>query len=59
MPRQDHDRAHGDLFAQVSQAGRCAGGAKIGIPNDPANESRVLLLLQKQGIIKLREASIR
>ena len=29
-------------------------GAKIGIPNDPANESRVLLLLQKHGIIKLR-----
>ncbi len=29
-------------------------GARIGIPNDPANESRVLLLLQKQGVIKLR-----
>ncbi|MFJ9535114.1 MetQ/NlpA family ABC transporter substrate-binding protein [Herbaspirillum sp. NPDC101396] len=29
-------------------------GAKIGIPNDPANESRVLLLLQKHGVIKLR-----
>jgi D-methionine transport system substrate-binding protein len=29
-------------------------GAKIGIPNDPANESRVLLLLQKHGAIKLR-----
>lgn len=29
-------------------------GARIGIPNDPANESRVLLLLQKQGLIKLR-----
>jgi D-methionine transport system substrate-binding protein len=29
-------------------------GAKIGIPNDPANESRVLLLLQKHGQIKLR-----
>jgi len=29
-------------------------GAKIGIPNDPANESRVLLLLQKNGAIKLR-----
>ncbi|MBB3214498.1 D-methionine transport system substrate-binding protein [Herbaspirillum sp. Sphag1AN] len=28
--------------------------AKIGIPNDPANESRVLLLLQKHGVIKLR-----
>lgn len=29
-------------------------GARIGIPNDPANESRVLLLLQKNGVIKLR-----
>nr|WP_238540880.1 MetQ/NlpA family ABC transporter substrate-binding protein [Herbaspirillum sp. YR522] len=29
-------------------------GARIGIPNDPANESRVLLLLQKHGLIKLR-----
>src|SRR5450830_1152137 len=29
-------------------------GAKIGIPNDPANESRALLLLQKQGVITLR-----
>ena len=29
-------------------------GAKIGLPNDPANESRVLLLLQKHGAIKLR-----
>lgn len=28
-------------------------GAKIGIPNDPANESRVLLLLQHAGVIKL------
>lgn len=29
-------------------------GARIGIPNDPANESRVLLLLQKHGLLKLR-----
>jgi len=29
-------------------------GATIGIPNDPANESRVLLLLQQAGAIKLR-----
>jgi D-methionine transport system substrate-binding protein len=29
-------------------------GASIGIPNDPANESRTLLLLQKTGAIKLR-----
>ena len=29
-------------------------GATIAIPNDPANESRVLLLLQKAGAIKLK-----
>lgn len=29
-------------------------GANIAIPNDPANESRTLLLLQKAGVIKLR-----
>lgn len=29
-------------------------GARIAIPNDPSNESRVLLLLQKAGAIKLR-----
>lgn len=29
-------------------------GAQIAIPNDPANESRVLLLLQKSGAIKLK-----
>lgn len=30
-------------------------GAKIGVPNDPTNEGRALLLLQKQGIITLKE----
>ena len=29
-------------------------GAQIAIPNDPANESRVLLLLQKSGAIRLK-----
>ena len=30
-------------------------GAKIGIPNDPANESRALALLQRAGLIKLTD----
>jgi D-methionine transport system substrate-binding protein len=30
-------------------------GAQVGIPNDPANESRVLLLLQRNGLLKLRD----
>src|SRR5450830_858253 len=29
-------------------------GATVAIPNDPANESRVLLLLQKAGLLKLK-----
>lgn len=30
-------------------------GAKVGIPNDPTNGSRALLLLQKAGLIELKE----
>lgn len=30
-------------------------GAKIGIPNNPSNEYRALVLLQQQGLIKLKE----
>ncbi|MGV2794998.1 NifU family protein [Clostridium perfringens] len=29
-------------------------GAKVAIPNDPTNGGRALLLLQKQGLIKLK-----
>jgi D-methionine transport system substrate-binding protein len=29
-------------------------GAKIAVPNDPSNENRALLLLQAQGVIKLK-----
>ncbi len=32
-------------------------GAKFGIPNDPTNGGRVLLLLQAQGLIKLKEGA--
>lgn len=30
-------------------------GARLGIPNDPSNQTRALVLLQDQGILKLRE----
>ena len=30
-------------------------GAKIGVPNDPTNETRALLLLQQEGILKLKD----
>ncbi len=32
-------------------------GAQIAVPNDPTNEARALLLLEAQGLIKLKEGS--
>ncbi len=32
-------------------------GARIAVPNDPTNGGRALLLLQKQGVIKLRDGA--
>lgn len=32
-------------------------GAKIGVPNDPTNEARALLLLEQNGVLKLREGA--
>lgn len=32
-------------------------GAVIGVPNDPSNEGRALLVLQDEGLIKLRDGS--
>jgi D-methionine transport system substrate-binding protein len=34
-----------------------AQGAKIAVPNDPSNENRALLLLQAQGVIKLKDGA--
>ena len=34
-----------------------ADGASIAIPNDPTNEGRALLLLEAQGLIKLKDSS--
>jgi D-methionine transport system substrate-binding protein len=34
-----------------------ADGAQLGIPNDPSNGGRALLLLQQQGLIRLREGT--
>ncbi|MFD1326374.1 MetQ/NlpA family ABC transporter substrate-binding protein [Mycoplana ramosa] len=32
-------------------------GAVIGVPNDPSNEGRALLVLQEQGVIKLKDGT--
>ncbi len=34
-----------------------ADGAQIAIPNDPTNEARALLLLQEQGLLKLKDGA--
>lgn len=39
---------------KVKQLSDLPQGAKFGIPNDPTNGGRVLLLLQDQGLIKLK-----
>jgi D-methionine transport system substrate-binding protein len=40
---------------KVKRVADLPGGASIGIPNDPSNGGRGLLLLEKQGLIKLRD----
>ncbi|WP_394791610.1 MetQ/NlpA family ABC transporter substrate-binding protein [Rhodoferax sp.] len=42
---------------KVNSVANLPKGAVIGIPNDPSNEGRALLLLQSEGLIKLREGS--
>lgn len=39
---------------KVKKLSELKAGAQIGIPNDPSNEARALLLLQKAGLIKLK-----
>ncbi len=34
-----------------------ADGAQVGVPNDPTNEARALLLLEANGLIKLKEGT--
>jgi D-methionine transport system substrate-binding protein len=40
---------------KVKNVGGLTDGASIGIPNDPSNGGRGLLLLQQQGLIRLRD----
>lgn len=42
---------------KLKSADEIKDGAKVAIPNDATNEGRALLLLQKQGLIKLKDAS--
>jgi len=48
--------APGGLYsAKYKSLAEIPNGTKIGIPNDPANESRALALLHKSGLIKLKD----
>lgn len=40
---------------KIKQLNQLSDGSKIALPNDPTNLGRALLLLQKQGLIKLKE----
>jgi D-methionine transport system substrate-binding protein len=47
-----------NLFSKkIKSISELKTGAKIGIPNDVTNEGRSLIVLQKAGIIKLKEGS--
>jgi D-methionine transport system substrate-binding protein len=44
------------LFSQsIKSIDEIKDGAKIGVPSDPTNEARALLLLQDNGILKLKD----
>src|ERR1700728_209934 len=48
-------KASGLYSEKLKKVGDLPQGASIGIPNDPSNGGRGLLLLQQQGLIKLRD----
>lgn len=50
-----HVEPFGAYSKKYKSADEIADGAKVAIPNDPTNGGRALLLLQKQGLIKLKE----
>jgi len=44
------------LFSKsITSLDQIENGAKIGVPNDPTNEARALLLLQDNGLLKLKD----
>lgn len=50
-----HYEPLGIYAGQVSSLDKLTDGAKIGVPNDATNEARALLLLQQEGLIKLKD----
>ncbi|HYG43790.1 MAG TPA: MetQ/NlpA family ABC transporter substrate-binding protein [Bordetella sp.] len=50
-----HVEPFGGYSRKVKSVAELPGGATVAIPNDPSNSGRALLLLQKQGVIKLKD----
>ncbi|ARP93338.1 MetQ/NlpA family ABC transporter substrate-binding protein [Bordetella genomosp. 13] len=52
-----HVEPFGAYSKRIKNLSELKEGATVAIPNDPSNSGRALLLLQKQGLIKLKDAS--
>ena len=50
-----HYEPFGIYAGKTASLDELADGAQIGVPNDPTNEGRALLLLQQEGLITLKE----
>lgn len=52
-----HVEPFGAYSQKVKDVKDLKDGAKVALPNDPSNGARALLLLQKEGLIKLKDPS--
>ena len=52
---QVHVEPFGAYSSKIKSLDELKEGAQVAIPNDPSNGARALLLLQKQGLIKLKD----
>ncbi|MCQ4088559.1 MetQ/NlpA family ABC transporter substrate-binding protein [Saccharibacillus sp. JS10] len=52
-----HVEPFGAYSQKVKSVDELQDGAKVAIPNDPTNGGRALLLLEKEGLIKLKEGA--
>lgn len=50
-----HFEPMGVFSDNITSLDQIEDGAKIGVPSDPTNEARALLLLQDNGVLKLKE----
>jgi D-methionine transport system substrate-binding protein len=50
-----HIEPFGAYSRKIKQIAQLREGAQVAVPNDPSNSARALLLLQKQGLIRLKD----